>query len=88
MILSSQSLSCVFLDIQMPGLTGLQFIKSLMVKPMFILVTAYEKFAIEGFNHNVVDYLVKPVSIDGLYKHPHKALELYELKHGINAGQS
>lgn len=76
----------VFLDIQMPGLTGLQFIKSLMIKPMFILVTAYEKFAIEGFNHNVVDYLVKPVSIDRFIQASHKALELYEWKHGINAG--
>ena len=78
--LQEHTVDLIFMDIQMPGLTGLQFIQSLARRPMVILITAYKKFATEGFDLDVVDYKVKPVSLERFMKACNKAQELYELR--------
>jgi DNA-binding LytR/AlgR family response regulator len=87
-VLQEQQVDLVFLDIQMPGLSGLQFIQSSPAPCMFILITAYEKYALEGFNLNVVDYLVKPVELDRFIKACNKALELHQLRNRSKAGDA
>lgn len=54
----------VFLDIQMPGLTGIEFIRTLQKKPAIVLTTAYSEYALEGYEMDVADYLLKPISFE------------------------
>ena len=78
--LQENKIDLVFIDIQMPGLTGLQFIGSLENKPLVIFITAYKQYALESYDLSVVDYLVKPVPLDRFIKACNRAKELYELK--------
>lgn len=63
----------VFLDIQMPELTGLQFIKIIKDRCLVIFTTAYAEYAVEGFENDAVDYLLKPISFERFYKAAEKA---------------
>ncbi len=63
-MLKKQTVDLLFLDINMPRLSGIEFMKSLKEPPLFVLVTAYPEFALDGFDIDAVDYLVKPVSFD------------------------
>jgi len=87
-VLQEQKIDLVFIDIQMPGLTGLQFVQSLHEKPMVILITAYKQFALDSYDLDVVDYLVKPVALDRFMKACNKAKALYELKTSKKEGSN
>lgn len=78
-LLENEKIDLIFLDIQMPGMTGTQFIESLVSKPMVIFVTAYEQYAVESYNLQVIDYLMKPVSFERFAKAANKAREAHKL---------
>lgn len=67
-IINSQTIDLIFLDIQMPGITGIEFIKALKKPFRIILTTAYREYAVEGFELDVVDYLVKPIAFERFFK--------------------
>lgn len=81
-LLNTGQVDLMFIDIQMPTITGLQFIDSLQNKPLTIVVSAYRKYALESYEHHVVDYLLKPVAMDRFMKACNKAKEIHDLKTG------
>lgn len=72
-LIRTESIQLVFLDIQMPELNGLQLMTITAGRCRFILTTAYSDYALEGYEHNVVDYLLKPVSFERFYRAAEKA---------------
>lgn len=78
--LKTNTVELVFLDIEMKGFTGIQFLKALNVKPSVIITSAYEKYALTGYEFSVVDYLLKPYTLERFLQSVDKTINLKELK--------
>lgn len=79
-LIGTGEVQLIFLDIQMPKITGLDFFKTLRNPPAVIFTTAYPQYALDGFEVNALDYLVKPISFDRFLKATMKAKEFYEVR--------
>lgn len=78
-ILNNQPIQLIFIDINMPDLSGLDFVKSLRNKPHVIFTTAYSEYAVEGFQVEAVDYLLKPITFPNFLKAANRVKNLMEL---------
>lgn len=87
-LISKGEVQLLLLDIQMPKITGIDFFKSLQQAPPVIFTTAYPQYALDGFELNALDYLVKPISFDRFLKAAMKAKEYYELRQQNKAAET
>ncbi len=78
--LKTDDIDLVFLDVEMPGMTGLELLKTLAKRPIVILVTSKKEYAVEAFELNVADYLIKPVTVPRFTMAVSKAKELFDSK--------
>lgn len=84
--LKQHDIHLMFLDIQMPQLTGTDFLRSLANPPVVIFTTAYSNYAVDGFELNALDYLLKPISMERFLKASNKAIEQIGLQQDRQAG--
>lgn len=85
--LQQQAADLMFLDINMPKISGLSFLESLTAPPVTIITTAYPDYALEGFRLDVLDYLLKPIPMDRFVKAVSKAWEYFQLQQQARAGK-
>ncbi len=78
--LAEQEVDLLLLDIEMPGLTGVELLKSLEPQPITIFTTAYEQYALKGYELNVTDYLLKPITFERFFTAINKALDYHRLQ--------
>ena len=77
--LQSNEVDLMFVDINMPDTSGMEFVKSMKQHPQVIFTTAYSEYAIEGFQVDAIDYILKPISYSSFLKAANKAKTLFEL---------
>jgi DNA-binding LytR/AlgR family response regulator len=87
-VLKNQKIDLMFLDIQMPEITGLSFVKSLEDKPLFMFTTAFPDYAVEGFELDAIDYLLKPIAYDRFEKGVEKAKEYMKIKQSPDVAET
>jgi two-component system LytT family response regulator len=82
--LKKNRVDLLFIDIQMPDITGLDVVRSLEAAPLVVFTTAYRNFAIDGFALDAVDYLLKPIAEERFARAATKAVELHRLRSGVS----
>jgi two-component system LytT family response regulator len=87
-ILKRESIDLMFLDIQMPQITGLSLLKALTEKPMVIFTTAYSEYALDGYEHDVIDYLLKPITFERFLVAVEKASQRFQVNQGRSTDDS
>lgn len=85
-ILREKQVNLLFMDIQMPQITGIEFLKTLKFAPKVIITTAYREYALEGFELDVVDYLLKPITFERFLKAVNKYYQTIQDDVQLNAG--
>ena len=80
-VLAEKQIDAIFIDINMPDLNGMDFVKTLFNPPLVVFTTAYSEYAIEGYKVNAVDYLLKPFGLDDFQRAANKVLRQYQLLH-------
>src|SRR6202000_247729 len=78
-LIDQQKVDLIFLDIQMPKMNGIEFLKIMQKPPMVVITTAFPSYALEGFQLNVLDYLLKPITFDRFCQSVNKARDYHEL---------
>jgi len=86
--LHDHEVDLIFLDVSMPGLSGIQFLRSLADKPLVILTTAHPEYAVESYEYDVTDYLLKPIEFERFLRAANKALSQFQQVRGKGAGGS
>jgi len=81
-LIDQQKVDLIFLDIQMPKMNGIEFLKIMQKPPMVVITTAYPSYALEGFQLNVLDYLLKPITFERFFKATAKARDYHKLLNG------
>lgn len=85
--LKNNPVDMIFLDINMPGLSGLQILDQLAVRPLVVFTTAYSKYAVDSYNYQAIDYLLKPIEFDRFYRAVNRVREALEAKKESNGNQ-
>ncbi len=87
-VLNEKEVDLIFLDIEMPEISGINFLRNIKTRPMVIITTAYDQYALEGFNLDVIDYLLKPIPFERFLKAASKAAEYHSLLQQPTANKS
>ena len=80
----NQNVQLIFLDIELPDMSGMEFLESIKVTPQVVIITSKEKYAVEAFNYEVTDYLVKPIAYARFYKAIDRARKRHQIKNGLD----